>query len=680
MFGVFGLVGIGSQTYTATGLAALLFGIFCLYGSRHFADAPWGSHVRIGFGLLIIGVGGALAGPAHSAANLILVYPILVPVYLYEARMALPYLIFGTTILFVSLLILDDATAHAIVTGTVVFGIGIATIGLQREIRKIALINGRLAIVDPLTGTANVRRLHEKLGTAITAAEHGGPRPVLYGMDLDDFKLVNDRFSHAMGDDVLRAVAAAIQVELQPGDLLARRGGDEFSVLIADPANRSLADLGDALRSAITRARQLTCPEVNPHGSVGFVTWEPGSSLDGFMTRCDDALHEAKLDAHPERRDIKHGDVIELADRRRGHAVRIDAAATDDTHLADELSMVRTIKRTLGNGSVWQIGAIACLSIVVAGFATMLTASGNELRETGAIVTICAMAVLGSVAGLFSRRGTHPLLPHFGIFGCIAMLALLLHNVHELRPMMADVFLVPAVMAAYAFEKRAALMYFLLSLACFDAALVTSDYDFVGMRIGVTSVISLVMFGMLAKARKVSEDFASHAIELSTIDPLTGAANVRGMRRRVADAIERCDATGMKLGLIAIDLDDFKQVNDRHSHTLGDRVLVAVAETMRSAVRGDDLVVRRGGDEFALICTFDDELEVHNLATRLAESIAEIRSEIVSDVNPSASVAAVIRSDRENVDAFLRRSDDLLHDAKVKSHSGRFADGQRSAG
>jgi diguanylate cyclase (GGDEF)-like protein len=137
-------------------------------------------------------------------------------------------------------------------------------------------------------------------------------------------------------------------------------------------------------------------------------------------------------------------------------------------------------------------------------------------------------------------------------------------------------------------------------------------------------------------------------------DPLTGLANRSALRRRLDDA------TG-DVTLVAIDLDAFKPVNDAHGHATGDAVLQVVAERLHSVVREDDLVVRFGGDEFAVVLSPDaPEAAVGSLVQRV---IAALEAPIVLDgltLTVGASVGVATAS-AENV---VHDADTALYEAK----------------
>jgi PAS domain S-box-containing protein len=105
-------------------------------------------------------------------------------------------------------------------------------------------------------------------------------------------------------------------------------------------------------------------------------------------------------------------------------------------------------------------------------------------------------------------------------------------------------------------------------------------------------------------------------------DELTGLANRRLFDLILPARLADLERHAIPVGLLLGDLDHFKAVNDEHGHLAGDRVLRAVAETLRQAVRAGDLVVRWGGEEFAVIATHATRTDLARLAERLRALVA----------------------------------------------------------
>jgi diguanylate cyclase (GGDEF)-like protein len=112
---------------------------------------------------------------------------------------------------------------------------------------------------------------------------------------------------------------------------------------------------------------------------------------------------------------------------------------------------------------------------------------------------------------------------------------------------------------------------------------------------------------------------------LSQTDALTGLLNRRGFEARLKDAVSAARATAKGGALLYVDLDNFKQVNDRHGHAQGDAALRAAAELLRRSVRAGDLVARLGGDEFAAWMTAVDGAEMLRRGKDLAAAAAALQ-------------------------------------------------------
>lgn len=114
---------------------------------------------------------------------------------------------------------------------------------------------------------------------------------------------------------------------------------------------------------------------------------------------------------------------------------------------------------------------------------------------------------------------------------------------------------------------------------------------------------------------------------LASTDALTRALNRRGFESAVSRLreIRHLKDKSWVFGLIVLDLDYFKKVNDTHGHAVGDRLLEKVADTLRQALRDDDLVVRLGGEEFAVLLPSATAAVTKRIGERLANMIREIK-------------------------------------------------------
>jgi diguanylate cyclase (GGDEF)-like protein/PAS domain S-box-containing protein len=153
---------------------------------------------------------------------------------------------------------------------------------------------------------------------------------------------------------------------------------------------------------------------------------------------------------------------------------------------------------------------------------------------------------------------------------------------------------------------------------------------------------------------------------LARTDVLTGIHNRQVLYDQVPGLLEAARVTGRYVGLMLLDLDGFKHVNDRLGHRAGDQLLRAVTERLRVCVRDDDLLVRLGGDEFVVVSTVRARADIDALADRVRIALGEVST--VDDRRFSridASVGVVLfPDDGATVDDLLAHADMAMYQAK----------------
>ncbi len=182
---------------------------------------------------------------------------------------------------------------------------GTASVGEDITDRRRAELEERLAYHDPLTGLPNRILFQEHLDVALARAERAGRGVAVLYVDLDDFKLVNDSFGHGAGDQLLCEVAARLSGSTRAADIVARQGGDEFLILIADVetdehgADIDVADVArrvaEQVREALQRPMVLSDTEIYTSASLGISVY-PGDAGDAesLLKHADIAMYKAK--------------------------------------------------------------------------------------------------------------------------------------------------------------------------------------------------------------------------------------------------------------------------------------------------------------------------------------------------------------------------------------------------
>ena len=202
-----------------------------------------------------------------------------------------------------------------------------------------------------------------------------------------------------------------------------------------------------------------------------------------------------------------------------------------------------------------------------------------------------------------------------------------------------------------------------------DGRLVWASLSLSPIRDEVGNTLYLISQMQDVTERKRTEARLAHQ---AMHDPLTGLPNRTLFTDRMELAKARLERGG-SLALMFCDLDDFKEVNDSFGHEAGDRILIQVADRLRSIVRPSDTVSRFGGDEFALLCEGLQTGAAERIASRIAEAFSAPFAIDGREISLSASTGIVFTSDPE-VDP-----DRLMGDADLAMYAAKQDGGARHA-
>ncbi|MFC7673797.1 putative bifunctional diguanylate cyclase/phosphodiesterase [Mycolicibacterium sp. GCM10028919] len=177
-------------------------------------------------------------------------------------------------------------TTAMAMTSTVPWWSGLVASGTTVAIGIVIAILGRLvfdAELDDVTGLLNRRGFDRLLGFAVRRARSGGLRPAVVFVCVDGYGAIHEQFGGGVADEVMQEIVAAWRNTLEPDHVLARRGADEFTVLLPNGTDQQAVSLTHRLRDAVSTG----C-------SAGVTTWQPGESVSVVVARADTALRRAK--------------------------------------------------------------------------------------------------------------------------------------------------------------------------------------------------------------------------------------------------------------------------------------------------------------------------------------------------------------------------------------------------
>jgi diguanylate cyclase (GGDEF)-like protein len=162
-------------------------------------------------------------------------------------------------------------------------------------------------------------------------------------------------------------------------------------------------------------------------------------------------------------------------------------------------------------------------------------------------------------------------------------------------------------------------------------------------------------------ARRRSRELESQA----NTDPLTGLGNLRQLQRSLARIIEMNKRYGHPFGVLLMDIDGLKRINDAHGHQAGDRVLMQVAMTLRRSIRTVDVAARLGGDEFCVLAPEQEPGAAAALAERLSVAVQE---EVASPEDPPVTLSIGVVScptHGTEADVLIEEADRAMYRAKA---------------
>lgn len=185
------------------------------------------------------------------------------------------------------------------------------------------------------------------------------------------------------------------------------------------------------------------------------------------------------------------------------------------------------------------------------------------------------------------------------------------------------------VFTASGFDRRGALRMSVATVTCYLTTFASGrpplwDAVFMVNALLVIAATSTLTAGRLRRLLEVQAELTEQLRWQAAHDGLTGCLTHASFLERVDAAVARAHRTRRPLGMLMLDLDDFKRANDTFGHVVADELLAALGTALRESVRDGDVVGRVGGDEFAVVVTDADENETAQLALRLKRRLTDV--------------------------------------------------------
>lgn len=353
-----------------------------------------------------------------------------------------------------------------------------------------------------------------------------------------------------------------------------------------------------------------------------------------------------------------------------------EGTGRDQIALAGDVLLADSADESLGPRLAWRTAAV--LYWVAGGGALLQASTGllsSELSSQSGAYALCALAIaLGFVWWAFGSLEVSGGWLHIGVLIAYAILTLMFVNAPSVESQLGIVYLMPLIFVALFMPSRSLFFYVALSTALILQASLRHLGDPFGLIPGIVAIVVLTMTaGLTLYVRLELIRIERQAATLSGRDALTGLANLRPLYERVERGIHDHERGLSGLTVIMLDLEGFKRVNDEYSHSVGDETLRVVARAISDTVRRDELVARRGGDEFAIVTTATDPDDINTLIRRVSHNISDARVDMLPGGRSGVTVGVASCVEGDTVGRLLARADHELHDAKARAKIERWS-------
>ena len=309
--------------------------------------------------------------------------------------------------------------------------------------------------------------------------------------------------------------------------------------------------------------------------------------------------------------------------------------------------------------------AKATFGVAVAAIIFMLPVGAYDLIRGESAVGLGSMAVvfiLLANAWMAIRGHCHQNLTLYGLFpaGMIFMT-----SIFRMDGLIASFWCYPIVLAAYCMlsERRAWMANLTILVFALPMVWMTLDPAYalrITTSLGAVSLFAAIMVNVIDNQRQQLQ-------EQLVLDPLTGLLNRLTFNDCMEQAVRLHDRYHQPVSLLAIDIDNFKLLNDTQGHAAGDRVLSMMGQLLRDTLRDEDAIFRMGGEEFTVVLKGANECAATETAERLRHAVAFANFQDICRITISIGVAELRTN--ESWESWAKRGDDSLYEAKRKGRN-----------
>ncbi len=621
-------------------------------------------------------------GPRGSYP-VILVMPVLFVAVLFPRRVVVAAAALGAALITAVALTADMKEVSSIpaVAYAPVF-ILVSLVFTAHVLRDLDDASRRSAFVDDLTRALNRTALAPRLAELThQAALAGKPVGVIVG-DIDRFKAVNDQHGHVVGDAVLREVVRRLSDSVSAFEPVYRLGGEEFLILLPGRDTAAAQEVALGMWQVV---RESPIEDLRVTMSFG-VAASAGESFDfdSLFARADRALYAAKRGGRDWVRSAPeigaasaHADVVDL--------IRAPSEADGGQHAPLHMRAPGTptgepVGWTEGSQE-WVTGARRVTEDLEREHVLDLN------RRLSSIFRIIAIGAFALIASAIPWFGWHPLIAP--MLGAVPYYLLSTHADHFRRPAVAlaagwalfqtsiaigfisasgaPLFALPLLILMLP-GRAAVLRPRLAALATlFTAALMTLvAFDLDASQVLATPSVLLVPLALLLEAGYVGSIVGRSAVGhrgAGIVDELTGLLNRAALTARVLELDAQSASAPRQVGMLLIDLDHFKQINDRVGHAAGDVVLREAGARIRAALRSYESAYRIGGEEVLILLPHADVEAATEVAERLRDVVGGSPCGGVP-VTVSVGVAVTAPGEQFDFNEVFKRADAALYEAK----------------